>query len=710
MNKENHKNTIRNNQVIDDLPNFFKRSSVDYFYEHLSKLINYNGANSEENINIDYDGSSYIRMMKYFKIDSNKLENNELAKVELDNNFYIPTLHKVKITSLYNSKIEKIRKKVSLSSDEIEFRKCFISLKKINKTFSAKLDNLLSEFEKKPSSIKNADFLMQINLEIEESARKYLSDKIKNVEEVDIVNKLDKGFHLRFYLPKQIISTIDQKIDEVVILLNGMNELDYFHFYDMIGEFFAEKNIAAILLPTPMNLNRRIKEDNEFNTLVKSIGYKDYIVTPAHRAMCNNEMIYYFSFLKSFQELDLLIDKIKFDYNIEPQNFTNESKAFAENERKNDFEFYRQFFGGSNTKISVLGYSLGGLRALSFFLKKFKPIKDDLLLGDLTLVKRISDFLAENQSISNCITFNSAPDLTRVNLDEIKIDRSDWIKSLATFYFKLAKYQNDLKSKPNLASIDSEIPTENDDLGLLELIKFFYLRGLETYKANDKHEEKKITDKLILSLDNYLAINGGQDSIMNISLVQEMLGNKQNSFIGDLEKIVKSHSNIIEQNAIIQEISKFIEESKKPLPSVNQVIVGKGNHFPSAEGEWSDVLPRVERTILDFLRTTNIKHYQKGAVIMKLLEVLDNNLEFANLLLVDCRKFFSNKHIELAHELIKNDIERTEFFKYYHISKAYYPNFHDVIKEFVRYIKDSKKMKPFPNLSDFVISKKIDLS
>src|SRR6185312_1458022 len=72
----------------------------------------------------------------------------------------------------------------------------------------------------------------------------------------NLQNEIKKDFHLRCYLPKDRIATVGGKIKKVVIMINGMNELDHFHLYDQLGEFFANNNMAAILLPTPLHLNR----------------------------------------------------------------------------------------------------------------------------------------------------------------------------------------------------------------------------------------------------------------------------------------------------------------------------------------------------------------------------------------------------------------------------------------------------------------------
>ena len=45
----------------------------------------------------------------------------------------------------------------------------------------------------------------------------------------------NRTFHLRFYIPKSALISKEEKIRDVVIMFNGLDEIDRFDLYDVLG-------------------------------------------------------------------------------------------------------------------------------------------------------------------------------------------------------------------------------------------------------------------------------------------------------------------------------------------------------------------------------------------------------------------------------------------------------------------------------------------
>jgi hypothetical protein len=183
----------------------------------------------------------------------------------------------------------------------------------------------------------------------------------------------NRTFHLRYYLPKFTLVRKTERVRQIVIMFNGLNELDHFDLYDFLGEYLAERGIAAVLLPTPYHLNRRAGRDSKTPRL------------RPHVQLFKKPMLMYYNYKQSMHETALLIRKLK-------------GKARDEN----DLAFYESLFD-PDLQVSILGFSLGGLRALA------------------SLILQPDDYYA-------CIVFNSGGSLDRVNTKRININNRAWVR------------------------------------------------------------------------------------------------------------------------------------------------------------------------------------------------------------------------------------------------------------------------------------------
>ncbi len=158
-------------------------------------------------------------------------------------------------------------------------------------------------------------------------------------------------FDLFFYLPVTVLSSPGAVCRDVVIMFQGTNETRPWHtrLYDRLGESLAQRNVAAILLPTPFHLNRSAQRRQVGQ--LPSTSWADLtadLETPTKVADFARP---YANFHQTFLEVDRLVELIR-------------GKRPAED----PWHLYKNLFGES-TRISLLGFSMGGLRALAKCLK-----------------------------------------------------------------------------------------------------------------------------------------------------------------------------------------------------------------------------------------------------------------------------------------------------------------------------------------------------
>jgi predicted esterase len=179
----------------------------------------------------------------------------------------------------------------------------------------------------------------------------------------------NRTFHLRFYIPKAALISKEEKIHNVVIMFNGLDEIDRFDLYDVLGQHLAEQGIAAVLLPTPHHLNRHTP-----------VGLSP---KPPHEELFKHPILIYYNYKQSMLESELLIRKLRH------QQVDND-----------DLNFYESLFD-PGLRISILGFSLGGLRALA-------------------------SFVQEPTKYHTCIIFNSGVEPSLLNTEFLNISKVEW--------------------------------------------------------------------------------------------------------------------------------------------------------------------------------------------------------------------------------------------------------------------------------------------
>lgn len=191
-----------------------------------------------------------------------------------------------------------------------------------------------------------------------------------------------REFDLSFYVPLDILDRRKARIDNVVIMLNGLNEISHLHYnhYDRIGARLASRGIAAILYPTPFHLNRaaylepcyRVEYerhdrqkvgDKRRSHLQRWSEDADTVSTRLpHHSLLNDPEGMFYCFEQTANELRALGNCLTASSADVPTDLTTleAAKPF----------FDRLFLRRPNTRVSLLGYSLGGLQALYAFLLK----------------------------------------------------------------------------------------------------------------------------------------------------------------------------------------------------------------------------------------------------------------------------------------------------------------------------------------------------
>jgi len=268
-------------------------------------------------------------------------------------------------------------------------------------------------------------------------------------------------FYLRCYLPKKkILNRVKSKrITRLVIMFNGLNEVRNFDLYDILGSQFANHGIASILLPTPYHLNRRVADSK---STIDAKAYRCHI--PTDYAINEKEMMYYYNFKRSIMELESLINRII-------------------SQDSNDEGFFKSLFNPSDLKITLLGFSLGGLRAIGAFLK-LKPDYKEL--------------------IQSCVTWNSGPGLEavkieRINGKKVKYTSESWAKLMESVL-------NNLNS-----IIEKNEPSQKE---YARLCKWLYFS--QRPEDRDDSEFVNLRERLGRYSSNFLSIQSAADSIVSV--------------------------------------------------------------------------------------------------------------------------------------------------------------------------------------------------
>jgi len=190
----------------------------------------------------------------------------------------------------------------------------------------------------------------------------------------DIGEEDYRRFHLRFYLPKEYLADAQRRIERVIVMTNGLDEINHYTLYDELGTRLASRGLAAVLLPLPDHLNRHTRYRMR-NPTVAQLSDR-----PSEILMREPQMLYR-RYIQFRDELELLLSHIKGD-NCKH----GESECF----------FYHSLFS-PNTRVSFLGYSLGGSAMLTNFLER----------------------CGEDDSLSSCILLSGAIDLRNINPERL---------------------------------------------------------------------------------------------------------------------------------------------------------------------------------------------------------------------------------------------------------------------------------------------------
>jgi len=559
-------------------------------FDELSKVKDYSDYQKTENLIIDYDDLAYVRIMKLFKPSGNLPDEKKFNEdIDLDD-YHL----KDKLAPILKSKY---------------------------------IEDGLSE--------QDAHEKVLMNMIIRKE------DLRKEIAEVP--------FHLRFYFPKGAILRRDKKIRHLVIMFNGMDETEDFLLYDTLGEYFVNQGIGAVLIPTQLHLNRQIPLGGKTQTPTR-VAHNEY--KPNWKKEVNkNPRLFYYHFIRSWYELQELKQKITNRTDVKDEFYWDKLKLKDSTEYLTDKRFYETYFGdftfkdgkpkyNDDIEFTILGYSLGGLRALSFFL-------NDIDTND----KR------QKSKFHSCITINTCPDLKKAHTKALGITKSEWEK-------KLMEVAREYVSDPKL-----DTPPYLKELREIFLNLYFpKLRQDEKGHVNGNGKPKPerfelypvFRERLEANLNRYLAIASGSDDI------------------------VETHQ---------------IDTIAPDFKFIHKLTVAGVNHKPANDPNWQDLLPRVESNMMEFINTCNDLHYTKNEILSQIAVIVSNIPTFQTLVRELCSKMnasdcekdlaehlindFTNESMALLlnaineYHLEYSNSEKlnSRFLKYFYLSKSFFPHF-----------------------------------
>ena len=165
-------------------------------------------------------------------------------------------------------------------------------------------------------------------------------------------------FCLRFYVPRDA----HLPYERVFVLLNGLGESDV-HIYDALGDAFAEHGVPCVLLPLPNHFCRWGREpgaapeehvlDNDPYHFRREVAFRDVTENIKRRLLDQNQNVLVDGFHQTLRDVRKLIHSLK------------ANRAFLSAENR---DFFEKHFSG-DTRVSLYGYSLGGLLALAALLR-----------------------------------------------------------------------------------------------------------------------------------------------------------------------------------------------------------------------------------------------------------------------------------------------------------------------------------------------------
>lgn len=154
-------------------------------------------------------------------------------------------------------------------------------------------------------------------------------------------------YHLRFYLPTETVLDSNARIERIVIMTNGLDEILRFKLYDELGCRLARQGCASVLVPVFYHLNRhpRYRERCSLSASVslpsKYLRRRPGWLLEMFRQFC--------------AEVDLLVDHF-------------DGAEFVGETADHDRQFFDLF--SQRPQVSLLGFSLGGMFARGILLKR----------------------------------------------------------------------------------------------------------------------------------------------------------------------------------------------------------------------------------------------------------------------------------------------------------------------------------------------------
>lgn len=215
-------------------------------------------------------------------------------------------------------------------------------------------------------------------------------------------------FDISFYVPHDAMQIPDNRLDHIVIMVNGLNEIDHIHYahYDRLGAALAFRGLGAALYPTPFHLNRTPYIDRRFEGMYRQFPRPKDNPKPLqkwpeapgamtmsrrpHCGMMRHPGAIFHCFEQTSRDLVQLAKTI--------QGSASASGAGAEYDQL----FYDYLFDRTRRPhVSLLGYSLGGLQVLYTFLK-------------------------EPELFDHCILVNSGANLKGIRTKPVGIRDNEW--------------------------------------------------------------------------------------------------------------------------------------------------------------------------------------------------------------------------------------------------------------------------------------------
>ena len=174
-------------------------------------------------------------------------------------------------------------------------------------------------------------------------------------------------FDVFFYIPVPVLADPSAKCRNLVIMFQGVNETRPWNswLYDRLGEALAQRNIASILLPTPFHLNRsaQLRQGPERRESWAQLT-RD-LVRPTEAAEPTRP---YANFYQTFLEAEKLSKLVRRELHR------------GELQRNDPWRVYEKLFD-RRTRISLLGFSMGGLRSLALILMEDNRYDNAILLS-----------------------------------------------------------------------------------------------------------------------------------------------------------------------------------------------------------------------------------------------------------------------------------------------------------------------------------------